>query len=111
MLASTIREIIAPVLRLCPHECEIVSITRVEISSDNSYVTAYISALTNPERALEFLEKERGSVQKSLGTLHRKKIPQVRFRIDQTVVEGSRIDELLRRASQEPGNPLAGDLQ
>ncbi len=95
MLGSIIREIIAPVLRECPPECGIVSITRVDVSDDFSYATAYVSALMRPDLALEFLERQTVHLQRSLGRLERRKIPHIRFRLDQQEEQASRIDALL----------------
>jgi ribosome-binding factor A len=95
MLASTIREIIAPVIRECPPECGIVSITRVEVSSDFSYATVYVSALDHLDKALEFLAEQLPRLHKDLGSLYRKKIPTVRFRRDTESASSARLDELL----------------
>ena len=107
MLASSVRKLIAPVLRECPQECGIVSITDVEISSDLSYVTISVSALRNPEVALAFLETKKRELQHLLGQLQTHKTPKLRFRIDRRSEEGSKLEKLLERASQ---NSL-GDAQ
>jgi len=96
MLASVIREVIAPVLRECPEKCGVVSITEVEVSKDFSYVTFYVSALTEPDLAISFLESRIFVLQRSLGQLYRKRIPLIRFRKDPRTEQGSRIDELLQ---------------
>lgn len=96
MLETSARRIIAPVLRECPSACGIVSITEVEVSSDLSYATVYISALTNPEAALDFLEGRRRELQKLLGRLQTHKTPQLRFRIDRRSEQGGRLDALLK---------------
>ena len=95
MVGSVIREIIAPVLRDCPPECGMVSLTRIEVSEDFSYATVYVSALTEPERAVTFLEERRVSLQAQLGGLRRKRIPKLRFRIDRSGEKENRIDDLL----------------
>ena len=95
MLATEIREIIAPILRECPQECGIVSITEVEVSADYSYVTLLISALQHPEKALIFLKEQAKELQHRLGKLELRKIPVLRFRIDPRTEKGNRIDELL----------------
>ena len=100
MLASTVRELIAPVLRSCPAACGIVSITRIEISPDASYATVYISALEKSEEALSFLETERLDLQRKLSKLPRRVIPKLRFRIDDTIERGMRIDKLLNEANK-----------
>jgi len=96
MLASVVRDIIAPVLRECPSECGMVSITEVEVTDDFSYATVYISALKEPELALKFLEGKLFELTRSLGQLYRKRIPTLRFRLDYRTERGGRIDELLR---------------
>jgi ribosome-binding factor A len=101
MLASTIRRMVGPVLRECPRECGVVSMTRVEVSADASYVTIYISALHKADIALAFLEERRNDLQRELGSLQRKRIPLLRFRIDQTVEHGNRLDELLGSSQGE----------
>ncbi|MDB4978626.1 MAG: hypothetical protein JWM56_812 [Candidatus Peribacteria bacterium] len=96
MLGSIIREIIAPVLRMCPPACGIVSIIKVDVSPDFSYATVYITALEEPKKAIHFLEGQIPRLQKNLGSLYRKKIPQLRFRLDTQADSGSRLDELLK---------------
>ncbi|MDD3897041.1 MAG: ribosome-binding factor A [Candidatus Peribacteraceae bacterium] len=96
MLGSVIRGIIAPVLRECPPECGVVTITDVVVSEDFSYATVSVSALQSPESALKFLEGRVGELQKKLGALRRRHIPRLRFRLDRTAERGDRIDTLLK---------------
>ena len=96
MLASVIREVIAPVLRDCPSECGMVSLTEIEVSSDFSYATVYVSALREQDLAISFLKKRLPVLQRSLGQLYRKRIPALRFRMDPRTERGSRIEELLQ---------------
>lgn len=98
MLASAIREMIAPVLRDAPHECGIVSITEVKVSEDFSYATVFISALLHPDIALAFLDKQKLRLQRHLSALQRKKIPFIRFRIDERGDRGMRIEQLLSQS-------------
>ena len=95
MLAPTIRKIIAPVLRECPRECGVMTITDIDLSSDLSYATVYVSSLTNPESALAFLERRRRELQKRMGALQTHKTPHLRFRLDTRAQEGNRIEQLL----------------
>ncbi|MAE68688.1 hypothetical protein CL635_02685 [bacterium] len=97
MLASVVREVIAPVVQSCPDVCKMISITEVEVSEDFSYATVYISALEKPEVALEFLEKKLPLLKKSLGKIYRKRIPELRFRIDTRSQRGGKVDDLLER--------------
>lgn len=101
MLASVIRSAIAPVLRECPAECGIVSISEIDVSSEFSYATVYISALEHPDKALQFLQKRQTALQRSLSALERKRIPELRFRIDDRGDRGGRIDALLEEANDD----------
>ena len=95
MLASDIWEIIAPILRECPEECKVTSITEIDVSEDMSIATVYISALEKPEVAVEFLESRAKELQKKLTSLHRRRIPKLRFRVDEIIEKANRIDEML----------------
>jgi ribosome-binding factor A len=111
MLAATIRSLIAPVVRQCPAACGIVSITKVEVSTDFSYATVYVSALQEPKKALEFLEESQWGLQRAMSGLHRKRIPLLRFRLDTTGEEGRRIDALLGEASIRLPDDTSDDTQ
>lgn len=95
-LEPSVRKIIAPILRECPAECGIVTITEVDLSPDLSYATIYVSALRKPDTALEFLESRQRELQKQMGKLQTHKTPKVRFRIDTTAEQGSRMEKLLQ---------------
>ena len=100
MLASVVREVIAPVLRSCPSECKMVSITEVEVSEDFSYATVYISALESQKEALQYLEKQLPSLKKTLGKIHRSRVPELRFRLDPRTERGGKVDELLEEENR-----------
>lgn len=96
MIGSVVREVVAPLLRLCPRECGIVSLTDVEVSSDLSYATCLVSALEHPDQALEFLTSRLRELQSALGrTLQIHRVPKIRFRIDQRTERAGRLEELL----------------
>ncbi|MBI3332076.1 ribosome-binding factor A [Candidatus Peregrinibacteria bacterium] len=94
MIATSIRTAIAPVLKLCPPECGIVSITKIDVSSDLSYATLYVSALKEPQLALAFLQDRVQELRKNLSPLGLRRVPLVRFRLEQGGT--NRLDELLR---------------
>lgn len=104
MLASVVREVIAPVVRMCPPVCKMVSITEVKVSEDFSYATIYISALEEPKVALKFLEKKLPELKTQMGSIYRKRIPELRFRLDRTIESAGKIDELLSEAEDEGDN-------
>lgn len=95
MLASVIREHIAPVLRTAPPACGIVTITEVEVSPDMMHATVYVSALERVEEALAFLEERRSRLQQSLAGWNAMRIPRIRFRVDPRTERGRRMDALL----------------
>ncbi len=96
MLASVIREVIAPALLRCPKECGITSITEVEVSEDFSHATVFVSALEHPEAALKFLESILPELKTAVGSLYRSRIPELRFKIDPRIEKGNAMDDLLR---------------
>lgn len=94
-LESVIRSIIAPVLLTAPRECGIVSITEIVLSPDAEHITVYISALKEVERALQYVVGKRRNLQRSLSQLDKKRVPTLRFAIDERTERGARIDALL----------------
>lgn len=104
MVGSVVREVVAPLLRECPQECGIVSLTEVAVSADLSYATCSVSALAVPERALEYLQSRMKDLQTQLGrALQIHRVPKIRFRIDRRSEQGERIDRLLEQESRGAG--------
>ena len=96
MIASVVRDIVAPLLRGCPQACGIVSLTEIEVSEDIGYATCYVSALSEPEKAIAFLQSRMPELKRALGAaLQMHRAPFLRFRIDPRAERGSRIDQLL----------------
>lgn len=96
MLASVVREVIAPLVRECPPECGVVSITEVDMTPDMQLATVYVSALQEVETAVAFLEEQQSEVRRRVSSLYRARVPEIRFRADLRGEHGSRIDELLQ---------------
>lgn len=94
-LETTIRNALAPKLLTAPLECQMVTITEVEISTDGQYATVFISALKEPERAVRYFESQRRELQKALQKLDKKRVPQLKFTIDPRTKAGQTIDDLL----------------
>ncbi len=95
MLASEVRRIIAPVLRMCPPECGVVTITEVDVTPDSSLITVSVSALEHNELALAFMKTQYRDLRHALRALQMHRIPQLRFRIDPRSERGSRVEKLL----------------
>lgn len=111
MIGSVIRTIIAPALRECPPQCGIVSITDVEVSPDLSYATVTVSALTDPEAAVEFLRAKRGSLQAMLTELGSHRTPRLRFEVDRAAAGARRVEELLEAEAKKYSEDSSGTSQ
>lgn len=79
-------------------ESSIVSVSEVRVSPDLRIATAFVKAIGGDDAAvLEALRRNakflRGEVARSLST---KYTPQLKFRLDESYEEASRIDKLLR---------------
>jgi len=97
MIGSVVRSVVAPFLRGCPQVCGIVSLTEVEVSTDLSYATCYVSALKEPERAVEYLLAQTPQLRSGLGkALQIHRVPLLRFRTDPRTEKATRLDELLK---------------
>ncbi len=96
---SKVRQLFLPVLLECPPECGIVSISRIEITNEYSYLSIYISALQNIEVAMQYMKKRRPYLQSLLASLPFRRMPELRIYIDETVVQGERIEQLLANES------------
>lgn len=101
MLASEIRKLIAPVLRECPPECGIVTITEVDVSSDSSIITVRVSALKHHPMALTFMQERKGELRHALKALHMHRLPELRFALDLRSEKGSRIEKILADQAEE----------
>ncbi len=95
MLASEVRKIIAPVLRTCPPECGVVTITDVDVTPDSSLITVSVSALFHNDVALTYMKNQYRDLRHALRALQMHRIPELRFRIDPRSERGSRVEKLL----------------
>lgn len=97
MLASVIRSVVAPTLREAPDRCGIASITEVDVSPDTSFATVYVSSLEDNEALIAHLHDRHKEIQHQLHlSLQRRKVPQLRWRIDERIERGNRIDDILK---------------
>jgi ribosome-binding factor A len=85
-----------------------VNITGVDVNHDLSLARIYVTMLNDGaerERTLAALERASGFVRHELASrLGLREVPEVRFKLDESVERGARVDELLRRL--ETGEPL-----
>lgn len=84
-----------------------VTFTRVRVTDDLRYATAYYSYLGNEsdrQSVDSYLQRESGRIRKEVGgPLRIRHIPEFRFKFDPSIEEGMRIEQLL--------NEIKDDLQ
>lgn len=98
MLASIIRNVLAPELLKVPPECGVVTITEVDVSQDYSMATVYVTSFSNNKLLLEYLNENKSLLQHTVvKNVARRRIPAIRFRIDERIERGNTIDELLKK--------------
>ena len=98
-LTAILRELKDPRVR------GLISIVRVELSSDLSYCTVYISAMEGMERAgeaVEGLKSATGFVRHELGTrLRLRKVPELTFRATDSIEYSANISRILNDLKEE----------
>jgi ribosome-binding factor A len=93
-----------------------VSITDVVVSPDLRHAKIFVSVLGDDEvkrRTMEGLARATGHVRSELGSrLAIRFVPEVLFRLDESIERGARISSLLRGVTEEgPREPAGGDRQ
>jgi ribosome-binding factor A len=79
---------------------ERLTVTDVDVSGDLSLATVYFDALREDQVAA--LEERRAHLQHTIAReVTLKRTPKLRFQVDPSILAGARIDELLRKASEE----------
>ncbi len=101
MVAAEIRKLVALfALEMPPDVSVLPSITEVEVSSDLSYATIYVSALEQVKGAVKYLQDNKSEMKRRLARLAQGyKIPDLRFVEDDRSERGSRIDRILAEAT------------
>lgn len=98
-----VKEVISEILRELKDPAladVLVSITNVKVTSDLSYAQVKVSVLAEPERRLEVaaaLDRAAGFVRRQLfDRVRLRKIPQLRFELDDSLEQGARVLQLIR---------------
>lgn len=103
---STVREVLADEIeKLTDPRLELVSVTGVDTSPDLRAATVFVSTieLEQGDDAVRALEGAANRLQSALGRQVRMKYtPSLTFKVDAGVVEGERMEELLRQI--DPGD-------
>jgi ribosome-binding factor A len=85
-----------------------ITVTDVEVTSDLKLATVFVSTLAGgAERAaaLEGLRRAAGFVRHELAPrLGLREVPEVRFRFDESIERGARVEDILRRLKS--GEPM-----
>jgi ribosome-binding factor A len=112
---QVLREVIADSLeRLSADDARLglLTVTGVDVDPDLRHATVWLSSLS--DEAAEVLAEERGEIQGAIGRQVRmKRTPQLKFAVDPAVVNGERIDGILRGltpAADDPAVDPAAEL-
>lgn len=101
-IATIIRKNIAEIIQFQvkdPH-LGFVSIPEVKVSKDFSYATVYVSFFKDEDivPSLEVLNKAKGFIRSELATkLDTRRVPEIRFVLDEGYKKEERIAELLKK--------------
>lgn len=99
-LAERIRELRDPRIGF-------VTVTGVELSPDLRHARVHVSILEEGRReeTLEALQRATGWLRRELARHARlKQVPELRFRLDESLRRGARVEELLDRPDRGPGD-------
>ncbi|HCI81528.1 MAG TPA: 30S ribosome-binding factor RbfA [Ktedonobacter sp.] len=82
-----------------------VSVTRVEVSGDLRHAKVYVSVMGSPEErkeTMQGLNKATGFLRHELASrLTLRYMPEITFKLDNSIEEGSRVLELINKVSRE----------
>ncbi|MGM9533896.1 MAG: 30S ribosome-binding factor RbfA [Intestinibacter sp.] len=103
-IAEEIRKIVSTMLIngiKDPRINSLVSVTDVEVTSDLSYAYVYISILGGDEEStLEGLKSACGYIRREVGkNIKIRHIPEIIFKIDDSLIKGMYMDELIKKVN------------
>lgn len=102
-IAESIKRLLAEPLAMAGRDAGLgmLTVTDVEVASDLSVATVYVSAFgtqATHEEVLAHLRELRPDMRQRLAReLRMKKVPTVQFAIDESIANGARINELLSK--------------
>jgi ribosome-binding factor A len=86
----------------------LVTVTSIDTSPDLRHATVYLGSLD--DEVAEALDERRSQLQRSVGRQVRmKRTPRLQFAADPAVEAGQRVEEVLRRLSEDGGPPRPVD--
>ena len=89
-----------------------VSVSDVEVTRDFDFATVYVTALLpdTAKEAVKSLNEMAKEFRRELSkTMRMRRVPELRFKYDESVDEGERIERLLRENPVPPADESAGD--
>lgn len=104
---KAISEVIAgPLKHKCPDLTALVSVTKADVASDLKNATVYISVYAkNPEetqRQFDIVKNHAGFIRHELAQMmEMRTVPELRFRPDDSMAYGNKIDLLLKQIHKE----------
>ena len=101
-IASIIRKNISEIIQFQIRDPNLgfVSIPEVKVSKDFSYADVYVSFIKEEEEkaSMEVLNKAKGFIRSELASkLDIRRVPEIRFKVDDGWKKEARIDELLKK--------------
>lgn len=107
-IAGIIRSVVARhALTIQPNIATMVSITDVRLSTDFSYADISVTALSGVDAAVAALRRGATEMREEVGkavTMH--KLPMLRFRKDDVIEKGEKIDQLLQTIASVSVAPI-----
>ncbi len=109
-LESNIKRYISQIIRYDLKDKNVghVTVTDVVVSKDLSYATIYVTFFDErgvPTERLENLEKAKGFIRTQLSQkIKTYKTPELRFKYDDSLNKGEKIDEILRNINKKEEN-------
>lgn len=100
-VGETIREVVAEAIRnLADPGLEVVSITGCDVTADLAYARVFFSTLHDDDAeragAQGALDRARGRLQAQVArSLHTRRTPKLSFHVDESIVQGDRIEQIL----------------
>ncbi|HKW23130.1 MAG TPA: 30S ribosome-binding factor RbfA [Ktedonobacterales bacterium] len=91
------------------------SITGVELSHDLRYAKVYVSVMGSPEEQRETmrgLDSANGFLRRELAQrLTIRHVPEISFRLDESIARGARVLDLLKQVEQESDVPVSAESE
>lgn len=91
------------------------SITGVELSHDLRYAKVFVSVMGSPEEQRETmrgLDSANGFLRRELAQrLTIRHVPEISFRLDESIARGARVLDLLKQVEQEAAVPVSAESE